>query len=49
MSPKPTHPHVFAGDPANALGNIKEDGVEFVIGKHMQKGMLKHVGGKNLL
>ena len=31
---------------ANALGNITEDGVKFVIGKLQQKGLLKRVGGR---
>ena len=31
---------------ANALGDITEDGVKFVIGKLQQKGLLKRVGGR---
>ena len=31
---------------ANALGNITEDGVKFIIGKLQQKGLLKRVGGR---
>lgn len=31
---------------ANALGDITEDGVKFVIGKLQQKGLLKRIGGR---
>lgn len=31
---------------ANALGDITEDGVKFIIGKLQQKGLLKRVGGR---
>ena len=31
---------------ANALGDIMEDGVKFIIGKLQQKGLLKRVGGR---
>ena len=31
---------------ANALGDITEDGVKFVIGKLQKKGLLKRVGGR---
>lgn len=33
-------------DTFNALGDITEDGVKFVIGKLQQKGLLKRVGGR---
>ncbi len=33
-------------DAANALGNITEDGIKFIIGKLQQKGLLKRVGGR---
>lgn len=31
---------------ANALGNITEDGVKFIIAKLQKKGLLKRVGGR---
>lgn len=31
---------------ANALGDITEDSVKFIIGKLQQKGLLKRVGGR---
>ncbi|MGO5107238.1 hypothetical protein ACTQ3Y_16125, partial [Segatella copri] len=34
------------GDAANALGNITEDGVKFIIAKLQKKGLLKRVGGR---
>ena len=33
-------------DAANALGNITEDGVKFIIAKLQKKGLLKRVGGR---
>lgn len=33
-------------DAANAIGNITEDGVKFIIAKLQKKGLLKRVGGR---
>ncbi|MGO5107249.1 hypothetical protein ACTQ3Y_16205, partial [Segatella copri] len=40
------NPKVTRVDAANALGNITEDGVKFIIAKLQKKGLLKRVGGR---
>ena len=40
------HPKATRVDAANALGNITEDGVKFIIAKLQKKGLLKRVGGR---
>ena len=39
------NPKATRVDAANALGNITEDGVKFIIAKLQKKGLLKRVGG----
>ena len=41
-----SHPKATRIEVADALGDITEDGVKFIIGKLQQKGMLKRVGGR---
>ena len=40
------NPKATRVDAANALGNITEDGVKFIIAKLQKKGLLKRVGGR---
>ena len=40
------NPKATRVDAANALGNITEDGVTFIIAKLQKKGLLKRVGGR---
>ena len=40
------NPKATRVDAANALGNITEDGVNFIIAKLQKKGLLKRVGGR---
>ena len=40
------NPKATIVDAANALGNITEDGVKFIIAKLQKKGLLKRVGGR---
>ena len=40
------NPKATRVDAANALGNITEDGVKFIITKLQKKGLLKRVGGR---
>ena len=40
------HPEAAGMEVADALGDITEDGVKFIIGKLQQKGLLKRVGGR---
>ena len=40
------NPKATRVDAANALGNITEDGVKFIISKLQKKGLLKRVGGR---
>lgn len=40
------NPKATRVDTANALGNITEDGVKFIIAKLQKKGLLKRVGGR---
>ena len=40
------NPNATRVDAANALGNITEDGVKFIIAKLQKKGLLKRVGGR---
>ena len=40
------NPKATRVDAANALGNITEDGVKFIIVKLQKKGLLKRVGGR---
>ena len=40
------NPKATRVDAANALGNITEDGVKFIIEKLQKKGLLKRVGGR---
>ena len=40
------NPNATRIDAANALGNITEDGVKFIIAKLQKKGLLKRVGGR---
>ena len=40
------NPKATRVDAANALGNITEDGVKFIIAKLQKKGLLKSVGGR---
>lgn len=41
-----SNPKAMRVEVANALGDITEDGVKFIIGKLQQKGLLKRVGGR---
>lgn len=41
-----SNPKATRVEVANALGDISEDGVKFIIGKLQQKGLLKRVGGR---
>lgn len=41
-----SHPKATRIEVADALGDITEDGVKFIIGKLQQKGLLKRVGGR---
>ena len=40
------NPKATRVDAANAIGNITEDGVKFIIAKLQKKGLLKRVGGR---
>lgn len=40
------NPKATRVDAANALGNITEDGIKFIIAKLQKKGLLKRVGGR---
>ena len=40
------NPKATRVDAPNALGNITEDGVKFIIAKLQKKGLLKRVGGR---
>ena len=40
------NPKATRVDATNALGNITEDGVKFIIAKLQKKGLLKRVGGR---
>ena len=40
------NPKATRVDAVNALGNITEDGVKFIIAKLQKKGLLKRVGGR---
>ena len=40
------NPKATRVDAANALGNITEDGVKFIIAKLQKNGLLKRVGGR---
>ena len=40
------NPKATRVDAANALGNITEDGVKFIIAKLQKKGLVKRVGGR---
>ena len=40
------NPKATRVDAANALGNITEDGVKFIIAKLQKKGLQKRVGGR---
>ena len=40
------NPKATRVDAANALGNITEDGVKFIIAKLQKKDLLKRVGGR---
>ena len=40
------NPKATRVDAANALGNITEDGVKFIIAELQKKGLLKRVGGR---
>ena len=40
------NPKATRVDAANALGNITEDGVKFIMAKLQKKGLLKRVGGR---
>ena len=40
------NPKATRVDAANALGNITEDGVKFIIAKLQKKGLLRRVGGR---
>ena len=40
------NPKATRVDAANALGNITEDGVKFIIAKLQKKGLLKRIGGR---
>ena len=40
------NPKATRVDAANALGNITEDGVKFIIAKLQKKGLLTRVGGR---
>ena len=40
------NPKATRVDAANALGNITEDGVKFIIAKLQKQGLLKRVGGR---
>lgn len=40
------NPKATRAEAANAIGDITEDGVKFIIAKLQQKGLLKRVGGR---
>ena len=40
------HPKATRGEVAEALGDITEDGVKFIIAKLQKKGVLKRIGGR---